>query len=190
MATENPLRQAVAPVLIDRVSAGLKAAQEGEWTPDIFERLNRRDFEQTLSDNPSALDFSVALDELSLRAEAMTPAERATLLSLISPLPEALRPARNYFKRIEPELQRIRELQIFYRATLGQQMRRQDAGLQRVTVFVMKDDAEKIRALAADLNRRSGVDKLPRPKRGRPPRAKSTTITEYAEVPPKEVVEH
>lgn len=172
MVIETQLRQAIASVLLERAAAGLKAAQDGLWTPDVFAKLNRRDFEQTLSETPSALDFGLALDELSLRAEVLTPPEREALLTLISPLPEALRPARDFFKRIEPELQRIRELQTFYKATLGQQIRRQDAGLQRVSVIVRKEDVEKIRAFADELNRRSGVDKLPRPKRGRPPKAK------------------
>ncbi|MCA3083122.1 MAG: hypothetical protein ING69_10760 [Rhodocyclaceae bacterium] len=190
MTIETNLRQAIATILIERVATGLKAALEGAWTPDVFAKLNRRDFEQTLSETPSALDFGIALDELSLRAEVLTPAEREALLVLIVPLPEALKPARDFFKRIEPELQRIRELQVYYKATLGQQIRRQDAGLQRVSVIVRKEDVEKVRAFADDLNRRSGVDKIPRPKRGRPPKANVAELAPTTKQSPHEALDY
>jgi hypothetical protein len=151
--------------LLERVRVGIDTA--AEWPTAVFEILKRRDFAEALADWPAVQAFAVGLDELTLRAERLDPPTREQLLAMINPLPAALKPARDFFVRLAPEINRIKELHVYWRSSHMSRLRLKEAGFSVISLTCRTVDIEKVRDYIKKLNEEAGVSP-PLMKVGRP----------------------
>lgn len=168
MDTPENIRILADSVLLDLVRRGVEAAQN--WSEPVFEALARRDYENALSEFPEARAFAIAVDELTLRAEKIEHETREGLLSSVYPLPDHLRPARAFFARLAPELDRVRELEMYWKNNEAARKRDAELGIVRLTISCFAKDAERIREFARRVNQESKFDKVPKRTPGRPPK--------------------
>lgn len=168
MDTPENIRILADSVLLDLVRRGVE--QAGNWSEPVFEALGRRDYEAALAEFPDARVFAIAVDELTARAEKIEHEIREGLLGQIHPLPDHLKPARAFFARLAPELDRIRELEMYWRNNEAARKRDAELGIARITITCFVKDAERIRTFARQVNAESKFDQLANRKPGRPPK--------------------
>lgn len=168
MDTPENIRILADSVLLDLVRSGVETAKN--WSEPVFEAFARRDYDAALSEFPDARVFAIAVDELTARAEKIEHDIREGLLGQIHPLPDHLKPARAFFARLAPELDRIRELEMYWRNNEAARKRDAELGIARITITCFQKDAEKIREFARRINAESKFDQLTHRKPGRPPK--------------------
>lgn len=163
------IRQLADSALLERVRAGVSAAKN--WDDAIFRAMARRDFDVALADWPDAQAFAVAVAELTGRAETLEHDIRAGLLELLHPPPAELKAAKPFFTRFAPEIDRIRELEMYWKNSEAARQRDKQYGVARIAVTCFAKDVERIREFVRQVNSESKFDAVvPRKMPGRPPK--------------------
>lgn len=155
--------------LLERVRAGVAAA--AAWPAEVFDALNKRDFIDRLIEMPEVRTFAIAISELTMREERVEPRVRNALISLVHPLPPSLKPASAFFARLGPELTRLRELDILWRASEEARKHARSNKVARISIVCLEKDVQRVRDFVRQMNRESKFDEVV-PKRpvGRPPK--------------------
>jgi hypothetical protein len=154
--------------LLQLVREGVEAAKN--WPTQVLEALSRRDYEAALAEFDEARTFAVAIDELTLRAERLDHETREGLLAAVHPLPDHLKSAKAFFVRLAPEIDRIRELEMYWKRNEEARKRDAEHGIVRINVTCFSKDAERIREFVKKVNAESKFDAVPRKIPGRPPK--------------------
>jgi hypothetical protein len=155
--------------LLQLVRDGVEAARN--WPTPVFEAFSRRDYEMALADFGEARTFAVAVDELTLRAERLDHGAREGLLAAVHPLPDHLKAAKAFFVRLAPEIDRIRELEMYWRRNEEARKRDAEHGVVRINITCFQKDADRIREFVRKINAESKfVETVPRRIPGRPPK--------------------
>lgn len=138
---------------------------------NLLDELNLLNWRETAR-NPDARQVGEAFSALFARGDDLTPQERERLLKIVDS-EDAKRKIANFLRANIEIIRKLKKRHVGYRHTAFVAKRAAEQNVIRMNVFAHADDAEKVRAFAAELLVQRDI-KMPELTLGRPKKNKET----------------